>query len=96
MAPIGLVPEKVEVITMACCTLHNYLRSRVEACSVYTPPGSIDTEHPQTHELQLGQWHDEVPLIGHLQDREAIGTAKDVREKLCTYFNSKDGEVSWQ
>lgn len=40
MTPIGLLPEKVEVITMVCCTLHNFLRSRVEAHSVYMPPGS--------------------------------------------------------
>ena len=51
MTPIGLVPEKVEVITIACCTLHNYLRSRVESCSVHTPPGSMDTEHSMTHEI---------------------------------------------
>ena len=44
MTPKGLVPEKVEVITMACCALHNFLRSR--AHSVYMPPGSIDTEDP--------------------------------------------------
>lgn len=57
MTPIGLVPEKVEVITMACCTLHNFLRSRVEAHSVYMPPGSYDMEDPITHAVQLGEWH---------------------------------------
>ena len=57
MTPMGLVPEKVEVITMACCTLHNFLWSHVSASSVYTPPGSLDTEDPETHALQLGEWH---------------------------------------
>ena len=57
MTPFALVPEKVEAITMACCTLHNFLRSCSEACSVYTPPGSLDTEDPVTHELRQGDWH---------------------------------------
>ena len=60
MTPMGLLAEKVEVITMACCSLHNFLRSRIEACCVYTPPGSLDTEDSYTHELQLGDWHYET------------------------------------
>lgn len=36
MAPIPLVPEKVEMIVIACCSLHNFLRTQPEACAVYT------------------------------------------------------------
>ena len=98
MTPIDLVPEKVEVITLACCTLHNYLRSRVEARSVYTPPGSMDTEHPLTHEIQLGQWHDEAQSTGllPLARQGSNHYSSTAKETLCTYFNSKEGEVPWQ
>ena len=29
MTPINLAPEKVEITTLACCILHNFLRSKV-------------------------------------------------------------------
>ena len=54
MSPIALDPKKVESIVMACCSLHNFLRK--EAHRVYTPPGSLDTEDPDTHQLSLGDW----------------------------------------
>ena len=41
MTPMALVPEKVKVITMACCCLHNFLRSRIAANDVYMQPGSM-------------------------------------------------------
>ena len=74
MTPIGIVPEKVEVITMACCTLHNFLRSCVEACSVYTPPRNLDTEDPLMHQVQLGEWHYGPQPCGvdQLQGKEVI------------------------
>ena len=62
MTPITLVPETVETITMACCTLHNFLRSRPEACSVYTPPGSLDTKDPVTQRCDK-----ETAITNHLQ-----------------------------
>ena len=57
ITPMELVPEKIEVITMACCTLHSFLRSHVSASSVYAPSGTLDTEDPETHAPQLGEWH---------------------------------------
>ena len=57
MTPIGLVPEKVETITMVCCILHNVLHSKVESRSIYMPPGSIDTEDEDTHTVRPGEWH---------------------------------------
>ena len=38
-APIALDPDKVELIVMACCSLHNFLRSRIAASNIYTPQG---------------------------------------------------------
>ena len=56
MTPIGLTPEKAEKIVLASCTLHNFLRSRSEASTMYTPPGSIDTEDPITHQWIPDEW----------------------------------------
>ena len=56
MTPIPLVPEKVILITMASCILHNYLRSQASAHNVYTPAGSLDSEDPVTHQLHEGLW----------------------------------------
>ena len=101
MAPIGLIPEKVEAITMACCALHNFLQSRSDACSIYTPPGSLDTEDPQTHNLQPGDWHNGpqstcfLPLPRQGSNHYSL-PAKQIRDQLCHYFNSDDGKVEWQ
>lgn len=101
MTPISLVPEKVETITMACCVLHNFLRSRSKARTVYMPPRSIDTEDTETHEVQPGEWHQGpqstsfVPLTRKGSNRPS-DAAKAIRDQLCRYFVSKEGEVSWQ
>ena len=101
MTPIGLIPEKVELITMACCAPHNFLQSRFEASSIYTPPGSIDTEDPITHELQLGEWRSEPQATGFVPlarqgSNHCSTAAKQLRDNLCQYFNSMDGQVEWQ
>ena len=59
MSPINLAPEKVETIVLTCCLLHNYLRSQPGARATYTPPGSLDSEHPETHQVYPGQWRNE-------------------------------------
>ena len=53
MTPISLCPEKVKVVTLASCLLHNYLCCHATAQTVYTPPASLDTEDPVTHELYV-------------------------------------------
>ena len=88
MTPINLVPEKVETITLACCILHNFLRSKVVARSIYMPPGSVDTENANTHIVQCGQWH-EGPQSTGLQPFAQQGSnrhsssAKHLQDKLC-------------
>ena len=101
MTPIGLIPEKVEMIVMACCSLHNYLRSRAMERTVYTPHGSLDMEDPLTHAIEPGQWRNDseargwVSLNQHGSNRYS-SQAKEIRDYLCDYFTSKDGVVSWQ
>ena len=54
LSPIALDPDKVELIAMACCSLHNFLRSRVAASNIYTPQGSLDSEDCETHAVVPG------------------------------------------
>ena len=101
MTPINLVPEKVETITLACCILHNFLRSKVAARLIYMPPGSVDTENADTHIVQRGQLY-EGPHSTGLQPFAQQGSnrhsssAQHLRDKLCQYFVSENGSVPWQ
>ena len=101
MQPIGLVPETVERIVLACCSLHNFLRVRLGSCNVYTPRGSLDTEDRETHDVTLGEWR-QGPQPQGLRPIERQGSnryssdAKELRDYMCSYFNSETGSVSWQ
>ena len=101
MQPISTAPEKLETLVMACCCLHNFLRGRVGARSIYTPNGSLDTEDPNTHVIMPGEWR-QGPQSQGLQPLERQGSnrhsncAKELREYFCEYFNSEDGSVPWQ
>ena len=76
MTPMRLAPEKVETVVLACCSLHNFLRSRQGSRSIYTPPGSMDSENGETHRLTPGdwrlnehQWRDKVAITTQLLQR---------------------------
>lgn len=101
MSPIRLSPEKVESIVLACCTLHNFLRSRQGSRNVYTPPGSMDTENVDTHTVTPGNWRqDKEPqglvAIEKQGSNHYSTSAKAIRDYLCDYFSSKEGAVAWQ
>lgn len=87
MAPIPLVPEKVEIIVTACCSLHNFLRTQPEACAVYTPTGSLDSENPNTHKVVNGEWRQGERLQGLVPTQRLGGnrhsnSVKDYRDYL--------------
>lgn len=100
MTPIRLAPEKVETIVLACCTLHNFLRSTQGSRNIYTPPGSIDTENADTHTVSPGNWRQDkvpqglVPIERQGSNRHST-SAKAIRDYLCNYFSS-EGAVAWQ
>ncbi|XP_060938189.1 uncharacterized protein LOC133015075 [Limanda limanda] len=78
---INMKPDNVDSVIMAVCILHNYLLNPSES----------------------QRWLDEAEERGeHLQDARNMGgnrgsrEAYDVREKLCAFFNSPEGRVSWQ
>ena len=95
MTPITLSPEKVEIITLTCCILHNYL---------YTPAESMDREDredPESHQVIFGEWRQEVcssgmQPLGKQGSNNYSASAKEIRDSLCTYYNSTAGAVPWQ
>ena len=101
MTPMNLSPEKVEIITLACCVLHNFLRTKVTSLQVYMPPGSVDMEDPDTHTIHQGEWHSGpqpaglLPLAQQGSNRHS-NTAGHLRDSLSQYFVSDHGSVPWQ
>ena len=98
MTPIALCPEKVEVITLTCCILHNYLRNKSH---VYSSTESADHEDPITHEVRPGEWRKEgqgtgMQRLGRQGSNNYTTSAKQIRENLCTYYNSRAGAIPWQ
>lgn len=77
-------PKRAESIVLACCCLHNMLRSRV-----ITPPGPgpIQTELP-TCSLE--------GLSSATGTARIHATAKSMRDYITEYVNTPQGKVSWQ
>ena len=101
MTPISLNPDKVELIVLTCCILHNFLRSKVESALLYMPPGSIDTEDAETHNVHPGEWHEGpqsnalLPLAPQAGNRHS-NSAQKIHDQLCQYFTSGSGSLPWQ
>ena len=101
MTPIGLSPERVEVLIMACCCLHNFLRTQSGAKAIYMPSESVDSENPETHEVVPGTWRQSELSQGLAPPSKEKGhrqrtMAKDYRDHLRDYFISSEGAVPWQ
>ena len=96
---ILLPPEKVQAITLATITLHNYLR-KSSSRHVYMPSNLTDTEY--THkDIIPGLWRRNppseslLPLQIQATGHNACTNAKDIRETFKNYFYNK-GAVEWQ
>ena len=88
---IALPPEKVGKIVMACCALHNYLRT---GWSDNYLSDVIDRED-DTHQLIEGAWRHDPTLaqaaLLHLNNPSVH--AKERCEYLCHY---RDSKAPWQ
>lgn len=91
-----LSPEIVEIVILANCALHNFLRSRIP--SEYTPLSAFDAEDIEHGLIQAEERRSEaergMQLIlpaGHNYKRNI----KLIRNDFCTYFNGSDA-VQWQ
>lgn len=71
MSPISLQPDKVKLITLACCALHNYLRKNA--------PSTLTVSDTQPELCNLPSLPPEA-----LRPSSA---ALHVRDLFCDYFN---------
>jgi hypothetical protein len=91
---ILLSPEKAQVVTLACCYLHNYLRRK---SSAYMAPGTVDWED-ENGVVHAGSWRACQTESQNLQatfGRNASERAKQIRDLYKVYFCTK-GSVPWQ
>ncbi len=89
--------------TKAAIALHNYLRTTES--SVYCPPGFTDGEDGEGGEMMINQleWslHVTQVIIALLTYLHYLyyyrhSRSASIRDSYKDYFNSNDGEVSWQ
>ncbi|CAH1957433.1 unnamed protein product [Acanthoscelides obtectus] len=79
---IHLGPEKVELITLTCVLLHNFL---VKENAMYTTEGTYDIDPSQL-----------LPQISQQIGNRSGNSARSIREEFRDYFNSTSGSVPWQ
>lgn len=91
---INLDPEKVSLITMACCLLHNYILQENPVTYLH---GMIDIEEQTTGTVTKGADRVNADLLQLQRGRflNASVAAKDVRDKFAAYFVN-EGKVDWQ
>lgn len=90
---LNMSVEHARKIILACCALHNYLRT--EATATYTPPGFADTVYPNG-QIEDGLWRQENPMRQIQPPYRGYTTAaSSVRELFVDYFNDA-GAVNWQ
>lgn len=97
LTTIMLNADKVQKVVLACVCLHNYL------CEIrsdtYAPPALIDSEDDD-HRLVEGTWRLDglgamLPLQPGIPCNSSMA-AKQIRDKLKSYFVTSAGKVPWQ
>jgi len=84
-----LQPEVVNDVVLACCALHNFMRTKssdvlhdTENCDFVDQLGSDGPVRCISHESRV-------------QGAKYNTAAKEIRDKLASYFTGS-GQVSWQ
>lgn len=96
--PLTVEVGTVIPVILACVVLHNYLRRNKTSRSIYTPPGTFDSE--ENGELVEGPWRDE-PAAEGLQPlpripRRSPIDSRQIRDNFASYFVSERGMLPWQ
>lgn len=90
---IMLKHDRIEVVVMAACILHNILRSRNPMNA------NLDFEDPETHDVIAGSWRMDHPLQGtgtQPQGNRGTEVAKTQRNQLRDYYTSPASSIPWQ
>ena len=86
-------------VVLACCALHNNLRSKTCFRLMYSPPGTFDEEKRNTGIFSDGSWREQGPVtfrgITPQSDNRTAADARDIRDEFCDYFTT-NGQVPWQ
>lgn len=90
---ILLSPEKAQIIVLACCYLHNYLRERQPR--TYISRNGVVVEDLQADTLTRKVVTKEGTSLQASASRNVLSSAKTVRDTYCQFFNNK-GQISWQ
>lgn len=92
---IILEPEKVKMIVLASCALHNFLRQKNQG--IYKPPQSLDRENTHDMKIERGDWRSTTTPLVELQKKSMRPSqlAKEVQCRFAVYFNGV-GAVPWQ
>ena len=87
-----VTPDRAELIVLACCALHNFLRTRLPSYTNHL----LDRED-EDHEVINGPWrNDEVMMsLAAMRGQNVTKAAKGQRDYLCGWVNSV-GAVPWQ
>ncbi|XP_046409143.1 putative nuclease HARBI1 [Ischnura elegans] len=83
---INLSVEKVEIVTLACIVLHNFLRSKKDAN--YLPQGLVDRVMSDGRVIP-GVWREGPILDGQLVRQGGNrhnNDARAIRDEICEYF----------
>lgn len=97
--PMLIEPRHVKKVVLACCILHNLLRSQSSTARSYIL-NHVDDENVNTGQICEGSWRSEIinQLTGLEVNRtgnRAANEAYQIRERLCEYFNT-NGAVPFQ
>ncbi|KAI4454286.1 dde superfamily endonuclease [Holotrichia oblita] len=94
--PIHMIyPENINYVLLATCALHNFLRKRDMS---YTSPTTFDQENLAMHEIQMGDWREnvvELTNLEHCKRNTPTVAAKTNRHNYTNYFNTI-GKIHWQ
>lgn len=98
LSPILLDAAKTRKVTLACCSLHNYLITRNG--NEYAPIGFVD-QYANNGSIIEGGWRRQLPEsflqpLQSLSNRYICDDANNVRKEFEQYFMSIEGEVPWQ
>lgn len=98
--PINLVPAKADMVVLACCALHNFLRKHDTARSTYSASGSVDVEDEDTGYVRPGTWRAQeaswaTKKIWKQGTNNASKEAMELRDHLHDYVNFCN-KLPWQ
>ncbi|XP_046145946.1 uncharacterized protein LOC123989267 [Osmia bicornis bicornis] len=101
LKPIALSPKKVEIVTLTCIYLHNFLRRNSIARNYYSPPGTFDRDNLENDTILAGSWRAEMENRNNFIDlqhiaRRAHNQAHEIRKEFMQYFMTPIGSVPWQ